>query len=1219
MLNLMKLERRIVLDGAAVAGLVDHDAADNDAVAGETSYIPADMEAASVAEAAALLSDPGSNADTDAESLEVVLVSDALPDYQQLVDAAHPNAKVIVYDAGSESAADVLGQVTQLSEEEGRPIDSLSVLSHGGNGNFKLGNEIIFTENLNAYAKEWAELDNAFSEDAKIYLFGCKVASASDSLVDSLAKATGADVYASDDITGAAGDWDLETESEGSEGDADLPFDMEKLAAYDGSLFTDNFEIQITTMEDEPGLFGIYVWGSDVGAGNMPNIQFVNMDQNVSTAGNPLLQPMDDSNLSPGQWIDNNPIMIEGQTIGQYWRWTVEYQPEEDQFGGAARLHFTVNGTPQTAYVTILPVNDPPVAEDLHLTTPEDTPIGGDVEGTDLEDTPDQLQFQIETHPSNGTITNWDPATGNFTYTPNPDYNGTDTFTFTVIDTGGLTDTGTVTITIDPVPDPPDVIPSDGQMCYYENSAPKPVDSGIVVQDIDSSHLSGAVVQISHNYQDDSRGTDYLRYEDMNGITGTYNESTATLTLTGSATTQAYQQALRSVSFEHIGDNPIEGVRTVTFTVTDDTGLVAAGSREVFVDAINDAPEMGPEADDPIEYDSLYDDAVVITDNLDIADIDDERMTRAVVQITENYQMGADVLGFNNTAGITGTWNADTGTLTLAGSATIAQYEAALRSVTYSNTAENPAEGIRRITFTVTDANSRGDGTGICADAPAGGPMDSGVDTEVFVREIVVVVDHPPNLTVNDYMCYPENYGTMFLDPELVLQDTDNSNIVSAVLQIEPGAYQNGEDVLHFAGTDRITGSFDAATGTLTMTTLPGVTASTADFQQALRLVSYENIAGDNPTEGDRFVNFAVTDDTGLIGNGRMRIFVDAVNDAPQFNTLTIDWEYEPGDGQATIASSLQITDVDDTQMSGAVIQISPETYMQGEDVLHFTDAGNITGEWNESTGTLTLTGTATSEDYQTAIQSVTYENLNEVPTESVRLISLTVTDANSGGDGSIVCANTPASEGLGGPLSVTAESRPDVGEKEINKDPGDAPTPLGPPGPDPATPTEGDGPDDVLDAGRYDRGMPGESPGPEVRGGLDRSGPSPPAPIPEICSIDHALQKHLGCRFAKADNNDSKLGSVRWSDLGWTRPLLDEEYDLFTKMFVREAGDKGFNIELGALAQLGGVSEPGQVFAPSSAEDFNDMEAGELRKAFFQNKPKEWDKTQRGWPGERI
>ena len=61
------------------------------------------------------------------------------------------------------------------------------------------------------------------------------------------------------------------------------------------------------------------------------------------------------------------------------------------------------------------------------------------------------------------------------------------------------------------------------------------------------------------------------------------------------------------------------------------------------------------------------------------------------VQITRQLTSGQDVLRSATRANITGSWNAATGTLTLTGSDTLANYQAALRSVTYQNTSENPS------------------------------------------------------------------------------------------------------------------------------------------------------------------------------------------------------------------------------------------------------------------------------------------------------------------------------------------------------------------------------------------------------------------------------------------------------------------------------------------------------------------------------------------------
>ena len=53
--------------------------------------------------------------------------------------------------------------------------------------------------------------------------------------------------------------------------------------------------------------------------------------------------------------------------------------------------------------------------------------------------------------PANGTLTSFNPSTGAFTYTPNANYNGSDSFTYQLCDADGDCDTALVTIIITPV------------------------------------------------------------------------------------------------------------------------------------------------------------------------------------------------------------------------------------------------------------------------------------------------------------------------------------------------------------------------------------------------------------------------------------------------------------------------------------------------------------------------------------------------------------------------------------------------------------------------------------------------------------------------------------------------------------------------------------------------------------------------------------------------
>ena len=58
--------------------------------------------------------------------------------------------------------------------------------------------------------------------------------------------------------------------------------------------------------------------------------------------------------------------------------------------------------------------------------------------------------------------------------------------------------------------------------------------------------------------------------------------------------------------------------------------------------------------------------------------------------MTANYLNGQDTLAFTNQNGITGTWTAATGVLALSGTATVAEYQTALRSITYTNNSDYP-------------------------------------------------------------------------------------------------------------------------------------------------------------------------------------------------------------------------------------------------------------------------------------------------------------------------------------------------------------------------------------------------------------------------------------------------------------------------------------------------------------------------------------------------
>ncbi|MBK1720556.1 DUF4347 domain-containing protein, partial [Thiocystis violacea] len=92
-----------------------------------------------------------------------------------------------------------------LAGREG--IDALHILSHGDSGQVRLGNLSLDGDALDAHAETLGEIGAALSEEGDILLYGCNVAAGATGVafVERLARATGADVAASEDVAGSAG------------------------------------------------------------------------------------------------------------------------------------------------------------------------------------------------------------------------------------------------------------------------------------------------------------------------------------------------------------------------------------------------------------------------------------------------------------------------------------------------------------------------------------------------------------------------------------------------------------------------------------------------------------------------------------------------------------------------------------------------------------------------------------------------------------------------------------------------------------------------------------------------------------------------------------------------------------------------------------------------------------------------------------------------------
>jgi Glucose / Sorbosone dehydrogenase/Bacterial Ig domain/PKD domain len=147
---------------------------------------------------------------------------------------------------------------------------------------------------------------------------------------------------------------------------------------------------------------------------------------------------------------------------------------------GGAATHVVTTGASPATYTATFRANAPPTAAGSSVSTPEDSAQTVTLNGSDPD--ADPLTFAIQSGPSAGTL---GPINGNtVVYTPNPNANGADSFTFRASDGGLQSNVATATIAVLPVNDPPtaraDVLraETDGPLAVdvLANDSPGPAD-----------------------------------------------------------------------------------------------------------------------------------------------------------------------------------------------------------------------------------------------------------------------------------------------------------------------------------------------------------------------------------------------------------------------------------------------------------------------------------------------------------------------------------------------------------------------------------------------------------------------------------------------------------------------------------------------------------------------------------------------------------------------
>jgi gliding motility-associated-like protein len=169
----------------------------------------------------------------------------------------------------------------------------------------------------------------------------------------------------------------------------------------------------------------------------------------------------------------------------------------------------------------------------------------------------------------------------------------------------------------------------------------------------------------------------------------------------------------QEIEIENIGELSYEPVADFSggddFGYTASDGLNYAGGANtvaINVRAVDDAPRLSNMETEPLVF-LLADNDLPITGQLEIEEVDAERLKRVEIRFIDNFVQGEDQLRYDvPDSPITGNWIDSLATLRLTGVESDVEYEAALRQVVYhNNNPLAPELNTRLIEITATDVN----------------------------------------------------------------------------------------------------------------------------------------------------------------------------------------------------------------------------------------------------------------------------------------------------------------------------------------------------------------------------------------------------------------------------------------------------------------------------------------------------------------------------------
>ena len=636
----------------------------------------------------------------------------------------------------------------------------------------------------------------------------------------------------------------------------------------------------------------------------------------------------------------------------------------------------TDDSQPATSLVTVVAVNDAPInTVPAAQTVDEDTtlPIAGvsvaDSDSSALTTTLSVAHgiLNVTAGPGvtfngtasvtiTGTAAQINTALAGLAYTGNLDFNGADTLTVATSD-ATATDTDTIAITVNPVNDAPiNAVP--GAQTVAEDTI-LPI-AGVSVADIDSSALT-TTLSVAHGILNVTAGA---------GVTG---NGTASVTIAGTAA--QINAALAGLAYT--GNLDFNGADTLTVATSDatstDTDTIA-----ITVNPVNDTPVLNLDANSStiggVDYLTTFTgSAIAIVDtDVSILDTDSPSLVSATITLTNPH--AGDSLTVDTPplpGGIAASvYDPVTGVLTLTGTASRADYQAALQQIVFNTT--DPSTETRIIDVVVND------GTAASNIAHA-------------IVEVVEFNANAPTVDLDASTLPGTSYHTTFTESgtPVAIADTDTligdpdigSTIASATIRLtnpQAGDLLTADPVALPLPGGITASAYNPVTGTLT---LSGV-ASFTDYETALEAIRF-SAAGDTPVAGNRIIQVTVNDGTFDSQPATSLVTVVAVNDAP-INTVpaaqTVD------EDTILAIAGVSVADIDSSALT--------TTLSVAHGILNVTAGPGVSGN---GTASVTIAGTAT--EINAALAGLAYAgnlDFNGADTLTVATSDATSTDTDT-------------------------------------------------------------------------------------------------------------------------------------------------------------------------------------------------------------------------------